>query len=228
MKQTIFNQRLVNLKNLYLLFDDRVQGLEIHQEQLDGAMNVGEKYGKISYDGEQYVSYERAIQFILEKLTEVNITVRQELFLRVVYAYLFGNNDLHLRNFSLILLPNNRIELAPVYDFVSVSPYKAYFNSTVLALPLLKKEEGGQSLSVGFETKYGTYIGIDFVEFGMNIGLSEAMTKKILTDLPKSKDKIMALYQSSFMPETHKEAVLTCYQQRLHYLQIFDEPVLKS
>ncbi|MEI8634403.1 HipA domain-containing protein [Vibrio sp. PP-XX7] len=47
---------------------DRLKAGEeaIHQEQLDAAMNVHEKYGKIKDDAEGYVSYERGL-FILNK-----------------------------------------------------------------------------------------------------------------------------------------------------------------
>lgn len=204
---------------------DRINGKFIHQEQLDGAMNVAEKYGKIKEDNKQYISYEKVIDFILSNVSSSDLTVKKDLFLRVIYAYLFGNNDLHLRNFSLVLAENKLISVSPVYDFVSMSPYPE-FNSAVLALPLLEKEEGGKQLASGFETKYGIYLGQDFLELGQNIGLSEKLTKQILTSLPQQSEKIQAIYQHSFMPKEHIQKVLYCYQQRLKYLQIFNEPAL--
>lgn len=207
---------------------DRQSGGAIHQEQLDGAMNIAEKYGKIKDDGEQYISYERVIKFILAKVSEKNLNLIQDLFLRVVYAYLLGNNDLHLRNFSLIINQDAKISLSPIYDFVSVAPYKEIFNSAVLALPLLEKEEGGNELATGFETQYGTYLGQDFIELGKNIGLSEKLSEKLLIDLFKQKEQVIEIYQNSFMPKIHQEKVLNCYQQRLNYLQIFNEPTISK
>lgn len=205
---------------------DRLNNQSIHQEQLDGAMNIAEKYGKIKADGEHYISYERVIKFILEKVSQKNIVLIQDLFLRVVYAYLLGNNDLHLRNFSLILNQDNTISLAPIYDFVSVKPYAKVFNDSYLALPLLMKEEGGKELADGFETQYSCYLGMDFIEFGQNIGLSQKLSEQLLLDLVKQKEKIISIYQHSFMPQEQIEQVLQCYQQRLHYLQLFNEPKL--
>ena len=205
---------------------DRAENLQIHQEQLDGAMGITEKYGKIKDDGEQYVSYERVVKFILNNVTQANLALQKTLFLRVVYAYLLGNNDLHLRNFSLMIARNGNISLAPVYDFVSVKPYAEVFNDSLLALPLLEKEEGGNQLADGFETQYGCYLGMDFIEFGKNIGLSEKFCQKLLVDLPKASDKIHEIYQNSFMPLEHQQQVLQCYQHRLGYLQIFNEPKL--
>lgn len=202
---------------------DREKGKVFHQEQLDGAMNVAEKYGRIGSDNEQYISYERAAKFILAH-TEDNLKQRQELFRRVVYAYLLGNNDLHLRNFSLVYAQNGRANLAPIYDFVSVAPYSDIFNSALLALPLLEKEEGGVELAHGFNTQYGEYIGQDFVEFAENIGLSRKLTEKVLLPhLIKEKEIVQQIYQKSFMPDRDKIAVLNCYSKRLKLLMILDE-----
>ena len=205
---------------------DRAENLQIHQEQLDGAMGIPEKYGKIKDDGEQYVSYERVVNFILDNVTQVNLALQKTLFLRVVYAYLLGNNDLHLRNFSLMIARDGNISLAPVYDFVSVKPYADVFNDSLLALPLLEKEEGGNQLAYGFETQYGCYLGIDFIEFGKNIGLSEKLCQNLLISLRKQQEKVIEIYQNSFMPTEHITQVVECYQQRLAYLQLFNEPKL--
>lgn len=200
---------------------DRQNGEKIHQEQLDGAMGIAEKYGKINPNSsESFVSYEQICQFLLTHLDNT-LALQKELFRRVVYAYLLGNNDLHLRNFSIIYDQFGKPSLAPIYDFISTAPYPAIFNSDLLALPLLKREEGGKELAAGFDTQYGCYIGVDFLEFGKNIGLSEKLTQKVLTDLCKEKEKVETVYQRSFMSETDRETVLKCYHQRLNYLQIF-------
>lgn len=205
---------------------DRDNGNFIHQEQLDGAMNIAEKYGKIGSDNEQYVSYERVAKFILAH-TEDNLVQRQELIRRVVYAYLLGNNDLHLRNFSLIYHKNGKTELAPVYDFVSVVPYKTVFDSALLALPLLEKEEGGAELAHGFNTQYGEYIGQDFIEFGENIGLSRKLIEqRLLPQLWKEQAIVESVYQRSFMPSDHKNSVLNNYRRRLKLMSVIDEPVI--
>ncbi|WP_150539057.1 type II toxin-antitoxin system HipA family toxin [Actinobacillus vicugnae] len=207
-------------------FDRTDDNKPIHQEQLDGAMNITEKYGKTSNDNEQYVSYEQAVKFILQH-TENNLAQQQELFRRIVYAYLLGNNDLHLRNFSLIYSKTGKAELAPIYDYVSVVPYKAVFESAILALPLLAKEEGGKALAHGFETQYGEYIGQDFIEFGEQIGLNRRVIERILLpQLLKEQEIVEAVYQASFMPLADQELVLQNYRKRLALLQIVDEPKL--
>lgn len=59
----------------------------MHQEQLDGAMNIRDKYGKIGADNEQYVSYEQIAKFILQH-TENHLAQQREIFRRIIYAYL--------------------------------------------------------------------------------------------------------------------------------------------
>lgn len=206
-------------------FDRNENGKPIHQEQLDGAMNIKEKYGKIGQDNEQYISYERIAKFIL-KHTENNLALQRELFRRIVYAYLLANNDLHLRNFSLLYSKNRTPKLAPIYDFVSVAPYDV-FNSALLALPLLEKEEGNQTLAHGFNTQYGEYIGDDFIEFGENIGLNKkVIIQKLIPEILKEKEKVESIYQHCFMPQQHIEIVLKTYRKRLQLLSVFNEPSL--
>ena len=192
----------------------------------DGAMNIRDKYGKIGADNEQYVSYERIAQFILRH-TENHLAQQREIFRRIIYAYLLGNNDLHLRNFSFIYPKNSYPKLAPIYDFVSVSPYPEVFNSMLLALPLLVREEGNAALAKGFNTQYGEYIGDDFVEFGENIGLSKnVIIQKFIPEITQEKEKVERIYSQSFMPQSHIDCVLKNYRKRLALLNVLNEPEL--
>lgn len=140
---------------------------------------------------------------------------------------MLGNHDLHLRNFSLVYSKTGEVKLAPIYDYVSVAPYKAIFEGTILALPLLAKEEGNKELAHGFTTQYGEYIGQDFIEFGENIGLNRnVILKKLLPQIWKEKAIVERVYQRSFMPLAQQEQVLKNYHRRLKLLQIIDEPSL--
>jgi serine/threonine-protein kinase HipA len=98
-------------------FDRDKKGLPIHQEQLDAAMNISEKYGKTQDDGEGYISYERAGTFLLGTLSE-SLELKKEFFQRVLTAYFLGNNDLHLRNFGILHPRHGKYSLAPIYDYV--------------------------------------------------------------------------------------------------------------
>lgn len=53
-------------------FDRDENGEPVHQEQLDAAMNIMEKYGKIGSHGKQFVSYERIAQFLVKKVNRIS------------------------------------------------------------------------------------------------------------------------------------------------------------
>lgn len=202
-------------------FDRDQQGNAIHQEQLDAAMNISEKYGKVKDDGEGYVSYEQLADFLVKNIND-NVLAKQDIFRRIIYAYLLGNNDMHLRNFGLVHPKNGKSFLAPVYDFVSVAPYPDYFRSDYLALPLLRQEEGGRTLAPGFDSKYGEYTGSDFKLLGMSMALSERLIDNILLkQLDKEKKIVEQTYLTSFMSLKDREAVLNCYRSRLSRLQYY-------
>lgn len=206
---------------------DRHTGAAIHQEQLDAAMNIGEKYGKTGNDGRQYVSYQQLAEFLTQHVNS-NLAFKIDLFRRIVYAWLLGNNDMHLRNFGLIHPRIGEPRLSPVYDFVSVAPYPAIFSSGFLALPLLRCEEGDRELAPGFKTAYGEYLGMDFLALGSGMGLASKLIVKLFHDLQKESRIVDAVYRDSFMPAGDVEATLRCYHQRLDRLQRLDEAELQN
>lgn len=184
---------------------DRTSDREaIHQEQLDAAMDIAEKYGKTKDDDEGYVSYERVWKFLSQHV-EDTLKLKQDFFRRIFTAYLLGNNDLHLRNFGILRPEVGPDTLAPIYDYVSVAPYKDYITDQ-MALPLLELEEGGEKQTNGFAT-YSKYTGYDFIQFGSAIGLKPKMTEKLLDDILKRIPVILEIYKNSFVPDEHCQTI---------------------
>jgi serine/threonine-protein kinase HipA len=190
---------------------------KVHQEQLDGAMGINEKYGKV--DNIQTVSYEKACQFLIENI-DISLPFKRELFKRIMYAYLLGNNDLHLRNFGIVMPSEEKNKIAPIYDFVSTAPYLDTFADCYMALPLLKIEENDNKLAAGFNTKHGQYIGFDFIAFGKGIGLSSKLVIKIISDAVKKKDIVIDTIESSFMSVEHQKEIIRCFNQRFNCLEV--------
>lgn len=192
---------------------------KVHQEQLDGAMGINEKYGKI--DNIQTVSYEAVCQFLIKSI-DTSLPFKRELFKRIMYAYLLGNNDLHLRNFGIIMPNEEKNKIAPIYDFISTAPYLDTFSDCFMALPLLKIEENDNDLAPGFNTKYGQYIGYDFIAFGKGIGLNSKLTIKIISDAVKKKNIVIDTIESSFMSIERQKEIIRCFSQRLNCLEVQD------
>ncbi|ATM86408.1 type II toxin-antitoxin system HipA family toxin [Yersinia enterocolitica] len=190
--------------------------MRLHQEQLDGAMGLGDKYGNI--DNKKAISYEKAAKF-LNKSVSSSLKSMRDVFLRIVYAYILGNNDFHLRNFGIIHPEKGSSYLAPVYDFISVVPYPTAFGE-YLALPLLEREENDAASAPGLDSAYGEYLGADFILLAQGIGINPVLAKKWLTDVIKSHQLIIDTYTESHMPEAQREAVLKYVARRITLLAV--------
>lgn len=93
-------------------FDRRGQKQKIHVE--DFAQLSGE-----SRDTKYESSMERVAQ-IVEKFCTFPMVEKLKLFERTIFSFLIGNEDMHLKNFSLIGR-DDKIELAPAYDMVNTT-----------------------------------------------------------------------------------------------------------
>lgn len=91
---------------------DRVKEQKVHMEDF---CQLSEFPTENKYKG----SYERAGKLILTHCTNSGLDVLNY-FERLLFCYLTGNNDMHLKNFSLLHLENS-IVLSPAYDLINVN-----------------------------------------------------------------------------------------------------------
>ncbi|QSX37360.1 type II toxin-antitoxin system HipA family toxin [Shewanella sedimentimangrovi] len=149
-------------------------------EDLASALDVAP--GNKSSDA---LSYEKAITTAYH-LGGGHVQLLRDGFLQVLMAYLVGNNDLHLKNISLSRArdSNRASGYTPIYDMVSVAPYRHYDNAGELSIWLLESE-----VERGFSTSsyehYGYYTGHDFLTFANAIGLGEKAGKLLMEELSK-------------------------------------------
>ena len=197
---------------------DRGDNRKIHQEQLDGAMAISDKYG-LNELSEHTVSYERAAKFITGNV-DSSLAGKRDIFLRILCAYLFGNNDFHLRNIGLLYSPQGVVSIAPVYDFVSVVPYPSSFTE-VLALPLLEHEERNQEIARGLNSYLGEYTGHDFIELAEGMGIKSRLAEKYIITLTGQLDRILSVIESSYMLRNHKARVSAYIRRRVTLLNTF-------
>lgn len=133
--------------------------------------------------GSDALSYEDTLNTLLT-VSGQNRSVTLNGFRQVLFAYIVGNNDLHLKNFAFFRKPNSpshyMTNFTPVYDVLSVAPYPKYYGED-LSLSLLNSELEAV-FSEAYE-QYGYYTGYDFIKFGQQIGLSDFATKKLIKQL---------------------------------------------
>lgn len=100
-------------------------------------------------------------------------------------SYLLGNNDMHLKNFSMI---NNRggWNLSPAYDLLNVT----------IANP---KDE--DELALTLEGKKSNFRLEHFQRFGVGLGLTEKQIRNTYTNFLKNKEKAFDWLDNSFLSQ---------------------------
>ena len=119
---------------------------------------------------------------------------------QVVFSWIVGNADMHLKNFSLISEKPGKYVLAPTYDQVSTAIVMPE-DTDELALPLN-----------GFQKKL---LSMDFVQAMENTGLTSQMTQRILKRFIPMKEKWFACIDNSFISEMQKMQFKALISDRL-------------
>jgi len=120
-----------------------------------------------------------------------------------IFSYLTGNNDMHLKNFSMILKGENWV-FSPAYDLINVQ----------LHLPEDKEET---ALTIG--GKKSRLTKADFINLGLKFGLSERQIENIFKRFMKAEEKMMELISTSFLDDEKKKIYKDLLSHRLEYLK---------
>ena len=95
--------------------------LRLHQEDFAQAMGIPSS-GKYERDAAQ--AYLKEMFALLRRCTAHPIEDSLKLWDRIVFAWLLGNTDAHIKNLSLLYSPDLKsMRLAPAYDLVSTCIY---------------------------------------------------------------------------------------------------------
>lgn len=129
----------------------------------------------------------------------------------LIFGYVVGNNDMHLKNFSLYRKPTNKTVtfdgFTPVYDMLSVAPYKEYFG-TELSLSLLESEAENARFSKSYDS-YGYYTFEDFYLLAQSLGIAAiAATKLIPSFVAEINKKAPPTIINSNLPDDLKQLLL--------------------
>ena len=129
-----------------------------------------------------------------------------KLFKLVIFNYLIGNEDSHLKNFSIIT-DDNQVRLSPCYDLVN-SSIVLKEQAEEIALPLNgKKKHLTRNILVN-------YFGIERCK------LTEKSIEKVLETITLAIPKWKALIDISFLSKEMKDKYLDLLEVRLTTLKI--------
>ena len=121
----------------------------------------------------------------------------------LLFCFITGNNDMHLKNFSLYR-PSEGYQLAPAYDLVNTSIANPD-DTEELALPLS-----------GRKTKLHL---ANFLQAAATMGIEENVVRHLTDNMSKALPKWMQLINDSFLDETMKEKYRQTIETRLARLQ---------
>lgn len=136
-------------------------------------------------------------------------TVDIERFFKiVVFNYIYGNGDAHLKNFSLIVSAGGW-ELAPAYDLLNT---ELHVSGDDFAL------DGGLSPNIERSDVYdnsGHPCRLDFERFGERIGLNSRRIKRVLDEFCQLPSEADVLIDNSFLNEKCKRSYRRVVKERL-------------
>ncbi|HQB69554.1 MAG TPA: HipA domain-containing protein [Paludibacteraceae bacterium] len=118
----------------------------------------------------------------------------------VLFSYITGNNDMHLKNFSLIL-DNNDWTLAPAYDLLNVN----------LHLPEDTEE---MALTIGGKKRKITKS--NFVNLGLSFQLTEKQIFNTFERFIKVEKKLKKEIKSSFLSSEYQMKYIELLETRLN------------
>lgn len=152
-------------------------------------------------------SMERIIP-IIEKYCTFPALEKSKLFTRIVFNYLVGNEDMHLKNYSLITR-NDIVELAPAYDFIN----------TTIAIGINQTKE---QIALPLNGKKNNLTRNDIVEYYgvQKLGLKKDVIDQTLVTFNKLLPIWRDIIEISFLSTNSKKEYLMVLDDRLAILQI--------
>lgn len=148
----------------------------------------------------KYRSSMEQVAGLIETYCTFPAVEKPKLFRRTLFCFLTGNEDMHLKNFSIIR-KKDVISLSPAYDLLNTT--------IVLSRP-------GEELALPINGKKNRLQRQDLVDyFGrVRLGLTERVLDKMLEDFRRVRTAWQALVDISFLSSTMKEKYLQLLADR--------------
>jgi len=144
-------------------------------------------------------SMERVVETI-ERFCSFPAVEKRKLARRVLFCFLTGNEDMHLKNYSLITTPK-KVELSPAYDLLNTS--------IILRDP---KDE----MAMPIRGKKSNLTRRDLVDHfcGERCGLAPKVLEALLEELGTSVENWQEVIRRSFLSEEMREKYLDLLERR--------------
>lgn len=145
-------------------------------------------------------SYERCAKIIKKYSSRVGIDMT-EFYIRLVFSFIVGNSDMHLKNFSLIETAeySNEYVLSSAYNLLPVNANMPA-DKEQFALPMNGKKTNIQKK--------------DFLIFAENCGISRTIAENLIKSLLKLTPKWISMCENSLLPTELKNRLTAIITER--------------
>ncbi len=146
-------------------------------------------------------SYERCAKIVDRYSSRKGLDLT-ELFMRLVFSFVIGNSDMHLKNFSLIETSPGSEEyiLSPAYDLLPVN----------VIMP-----EDKEQFALSINNKKTDISGKDFYVFANTCGISEKAAENMINKVLSKKKSFISMCNDSFLPKSMKESLIELINTRI-------------
>lgn len=167
---------------------DRIKEKKIHQEDFFQVLGKKDKYSG-------------SLEQIGQKLQRISLFPGldvQLFFERVLFFFIIGNGDAHMKNFSIIYDDDGKIRLSPAYDIVS----------SKLVIP------GEEDLALPMNGKRNNVTKNDFKKFSNYLEIPSKAYERILVRFKEGREIIEELATHSALDNEEKEHFLDIVNAR--------------
>ncbi len=147
-------------------------------------------------------SYEQCAKVVKKYSSQIPLDLAT-LFYLILFSFVTGNSDMHLKNFSLYTPMQNQIVLAPAYDLLPVS--LIIDDSEQMALTLLGKRSNIK--------------GSDFLKLAENFSLNPKIAPRLIKRLINLEETFSEYIKRSFISSDYKTSLSALIGERLKDLK---------
>lgn len=174
--------------------DRTTEGEKIHMLDMFQILEAFDKYkGSMEKVGKAIFSY-----------TENTLLDLLNFFELTVFCFLTGNNDMHLKNFSMIVRNDTSWGLAPAYDLLNVA---------------IVNPDDKEELALTLNARKSKFNRPRFVEFGQNLGLSTRQISGVFNRLIRNEGTAADLIGKSFLSDEYMQKYMALLSERYDRLR---------
>ncbi len=139
---------------------------------------------------DKYKSSMERVGKAIEKYAENTLLDLTNFFELTVFCFLTGNNDMHLKNFSMIAKGDGTWSLAPAYDLLNVA---------------IVNPSDTEEIALTLTARKNKINRVRLMEFGKSLGLTDRQIEGVFNRFSRNEKLAMDLIKISFLSEDFKQ-----------------------